>query len=339
MRAARGRYPELSRLAVGPRSASRSLRAAFTLVELLVVIAIIGILVALMLPAVQAAREAARRMQCSNKLKQIGLALHNYHGVYGSFPPGNIDQAVSQSQEWGWAVFLLPYLEQEPLHSQLAPNERRFVELLSDPAARAMCQISLDGFRCPSDRTPRLLEGTEQPRDLDGVASVGPNFFGATSNYIGVTGFWQIGALPANGILSANSEVNFRDIVDGTSNTFAVGERDFYCAAGLWAGVRDARASGPRGADYVLGRVSYKMNAVKNVGNPSCCQAFSSPHPGGAHFALCDGGVRFVSENISFHNGGVVDFTTPVSTRTIAADLGTYQRLGIMDDEQPIEAF
>lgn len=303
------------------------------------VIAIIGILVALMLPAVQAAREAARRMQCSNKLKQIGLALHNYHGVYNSFPPGNIDEAVSQSQEWGWAVFLLPYLEQEPLHAQLAPNERRFVELLSDPAARSMCQISLDVFRCPSDRTPKLLENTEQPRDLDGVAAVGPNFFGATSNYLGVTGFWDVGVLPANGILSANSEVDFRDIVDGTSNTFAVGERDFYCAAGLWAGVRDARASGPRGADYVLGRVSYKMNAVKNVGNPSCCQAFSSSHPGGAHFALCDGGVRFVSENIDFDNAGVVDFTTPVAIRTIAADLGTYQRLGITDDEQPIEAF
>jgi len=304
-----------------------------------VVIAIIGILVALMLPAVQAAREAARRMQCSNKLKQIGLALHNYHGVYSSFPPGNIDQSVSQSQEWGWAVFLLPFLEQEPLYSRLRPKDRRFVELLSDPGARSMCQISVPVFRCPSDRTPALLEGTEQRRDLDGVASVGTDFFGATSNYIGVTGFWDIGVLPANGVLSANSDVDFKDIVDGSSNTFAVGERGFYCAAGIWAGVRDARSSGPRGADYVLGRVSYKMNAVKNLGNPSCCQAFSSPHPGGAHFALCDGSVRFVSENINFHNAGVVDFRSPVLIRTIAADLGTYQRLGIMDDEEPIEAF
>jgi prepilin-type processing-associated H-X9-DG protein len=221
----------------------------------------------------------------------------------------------------------------------LAPNDRRFVELLNDPAARGLCQLPLAVFRCPSDRTSQLLEGTDQPRDLDGVAPVGPNFFGATSNYIGVTGFWEIGVDPANGVFGANSEVEFHDIIDGTSNTFAVGERDFYCAAGLWAGVRDARGRGPRGADYVLGRVSYKMNAVKNVGIPSCCQAFSSPHPGGAHFAMCDGAVRFVSENIRFDNAGVTDFTTPVPIRTIAADLGTYQRLGIVDDEQPVEGF
>jgi prepilin-type processing-associated H-X9-DG protein len=278
-------------------------------------------------------------MQCSNNLKQIGLALHNYENSYKCFPPGNMDYGVSQSQEWGWPVFLLPYLEQGPLYGQVAPNERRFVELLNDPVARSLCQIPLAVFRCPSDRTPPLLEGTDQPRDLDGVAPVGINFFGATSNYIGVTGFWEIGILPANGVLSANSSVKFRDIIDGTSNTFAVGERDFYCAAGIWAGVRDARAAGPRGADYVLGRVSYKMNAVKNVGVPSCCQAFSSPHPGGAHFALCDGAVRFVSETIRFNNAGVVDFATPIKIATIAADLGTYQKLGIMDDDQPVEAF
>jgi len=320
-------------------SAGRVRTTGFTLVELLVVIAIIGILVSLLLPAVQAAREAARRMQCSNKLKQIGLALHNYHDTYLSFPPGNMDYGVPQSQEWGWAVFLLPYMEHGPLHGQLAPNDRRLVELLVDPVAASLSQMPLAAFRCPTDRTPELLKGTEQIRDMDGVATVGTDFFAATSNYIGVTGFWEIGILPANGLFSANSETKFRDIVDGTSNTFAVGERDFYCAAGTWVGVRDARGRGPRGADYVLGRISYKMNAVRNVGNPSCCQAFSSPHPGGTQFLLCDGAVRFVSENIIFHNAGVTDFTTPVKIKTIAADLGTYQRLGIIDDEQPIEKF
>jgi prepilin-type N-terminal cleavage/methylation domain-containing protein/prepilin-type processing-associated H-X9-DG protein len=317
----------------------RRARAAFTLIELLVVIAIIGILIALLLPAVQMAREAARRMQCSNKLKQIGLALHNYESTYKSFPPGTIDYGVPQSQEWGWAVFLLPFLEQPALHEQLAPNNRRFFELLDDSVDRRLCQVPLSVFRCPSDRSAELLEGTDQPRYLDGVAQVGTNFYGAVSNYIGVTGFWAIGVDPANGVFGANSEVTFHDIVDGTSNTFAVGERDFYCAAGLWAGVRDARGHGPLGADYVLGRVSYKMNAVKNVGNPSCCQAFSSPHPGGAHFAMCDGAVRFINENILFHNGGITDFTTPVKIRTISENLGTYQKLGIMDDEEPVGPF
>jgi prepilin-type N-terminal cleavage/methylation domain-containing protein/prepilin-type processing-associated H-X9-DG protein len=327
------------RPACSPQPRARRPGAAFTLVELLVVIAIIGILVALLLPAVQSAREAARRVKCSNHLKQIGLALHNYHDVHNAFPPGTIDYGVPDSQEWGWAVFMLPYVEQQGLYDQLAPNNRRFVELLSDPAARTLCQFHLELFRCPSDRTPRLLQGTDQVRDLDGVAPVGPNFFGATSNYIGVTGFWEIGIDPANGLFGANSEVDFRDLVDGTSNTFAVGERDFYCAAGLWAGVRDARGRGPRGADYVLGRVSYKLNAAKNVGNPSCCQAFSSSHPGGAQFALCDGSVRFVSENIRFDNAGVTDFTTPLKITTIAPALGTYQRLGIVDDQQPVGDF
>ena len=324
--------------AIHQRTDSRR-RAAFTLIELLVVIAIIGILIALLLPAVQMAREAARRMQCSNKLKQIALAVHNYQSAYRSFPPGTVDYGVPQSQEWGWAVFLLPFLEQKALQDQLAPNARRFVELLNDPVDRQLCQVPLAVFRCPSDRSDELLQGTDQPRDLDGVAQVGPNFYGATSNYIGVTGFWAIGVDPANGVFGANSETTFHDIVDGTSNTFAVGERDSYCAAGLWAGVRDARGHGPRGADYVLGRVSYKMNAVKNVGNPSCCQAFSSPHSGGAHFAMCDGSVRFINENIRFHNAGITDFTTPVKIRTIAENLGTYQRLGIMDDEQPVGKF
>ncbi len=89
----------------------------------------------------------------------------------------------------------------------------------------------------------------------------------------------------------------------------------------------------------MLGRISYKMNAVRNVGNPSCCQAFSSPHSGGAQFVMCDGAVRFINENIIFHNAGITDFTTPVKTRSIAVDLGVYQRLGIIDDKQPVEGF
>ena len=313
-------------------SVDRRSRSAFTLVELLVVIAIIGILIALLLPAVQAAREAARRMQCSSRLKQLGLAMHNYANTHQAFPPGCIDDGVRQRQQWGWGVFLLPFLERISLHRDLAPNDRRLVDLLNDPAARVLVQVPIPMFRCPSDRTPKLLEKTDQIRDLDGEAPVGTDFFGATSNFIAVTGFWDIADEPANGVFSRNSAVDFPQIRDGTSNTFALGERDFYCAAGIWAGVRDARGGGPRGADYVLGRVSIKLNDPRNVGNDRCCEGFSSPHPGGANFALCDGSVRFINENIRFNNAGVTNFNFPVPVGAFAPSLGTYQKLGIRND-------
>ena len=318
------------------RSAGGRSRAAFTLVELLVVIAIIGILIALLLPAVQAAREAARRMQCSSRMKQVALACHNYENALGCFPPGCIYDGVRQRQQWGWAVFLLEYLEKGSLYRELAPNDRRLVDVLNEPADRSLVQQPMAVFRCPSDRTPELLERTEQIRDLDGEAPVGTDFFGATSNFIAVTGFWDIGDFPANGVFFPNSSVSFRDIRDGASNTLALGERDFFCAAGIWAGVRDSLGSGPRGADYVLGRVSIKMNDPRNVGNDRCCEGFSSAHPGGANFALCDGSVRFVNENIRFNNAGVVNFNFPMSIGGFGATLGTYQKLGIRDDGQVI---
>ncbi len=318
------------------RSAGAGSRSAFTLVELLVVIAIIGILIALLLPAVQAAREAARRMQCSSRMKQLALAMHNYENAMGVFPPGCIDDGVPQRQQWGWGVFLLPYLEKGPLYRELSPTDRRFVDVLNDQRLRRLIQDPLAMFRCPSDRTPVTLKNTEQIRDLDGEAPVGTDFFGGTSNFMGVNGFWDLGDLPANGVLFPNSAVSFSNIRDGTSNTFALGERDFYCAAGIWAGVRDARGSGPRGADYVLGRVSIKMNDPRNVGNDRCCEGFSSPHPGGANFAFCDGSVRFINENIRFNNAGVVNFNVPVGVGGFAASLGTYQKLGIRDDGEVI---
>ena len=317
----------------------RNPRSAFTLVELLVVIAIIGILIALLLPAVQGAREAARRMQCSSRLKQVTLAMHNYHSAHSAFPPGTIHDGVRQRQQWGWAVFLLPHLERGSLHGELAPNDRRLVDVLNHSVARELVQIRISTFRCPSDRTPALLEDTEQIRDMDGEASVGTDFFAATSNFIGVTGFWDIGDRPANGVLFPNSAVSFRDIRDGTTNTFAFGERDFYCAAGTWAGVRDSMGSGPRGADYVLGRVSIKINDPRNTGNDHCCEGFSSAHAGGANFALCDGSVRFINENIRFSNAGVTDFNTPVAVGMFGPSLGTYQRLGVRDDGQVLQEF
>lgn len=138
-------------------------RQGFTLVELLVVIAIIGILVGLLLPAVQAAREAARRMQCSNNLKQLGLAVQNYHDVYKSLPSGFITNypagalntaammSVTQRTHWSWGAFVLPYIEQTALYNTLNPGQTSMDGLLATPGGLAALTTSLPSFQCPSD--------------------------------------------------------------------------------------------------------------------------------------------------------------------------------------------
>ena len=318
--------------------ANRKARFGFTLVELLVVIAIIGILIALLLPAVQAAREAARRMQCTNNLKQIGLALHNYHGTHGCFPPGYISMS-SNVPEWGWPVFILPYIEQDPLYKELNVNRRRLADVLADGTYRQLVQASLPAFRCPSDTTPELL-----PRALREFHSeIEP----ATSNYIGVSGLFDRGGGTAtsrvdnNGLLFGNYSVQFRDMTDGTSHTIAVGERHKRCGSGAWCGNRNPADPSWLGAYFVQGRVSIPLNH-KNEPNPdlaenTCTEGFGSSHSDGANFLLGDGSVRFFANSIDFNNGGV-DVNAQVGSVTAlqAQNLGLYQLLGIRDDGQPI---
>jgi len=193
------------RQAVEPR---RFQRAGFTLIELLVVITIIGILIALLLPAVQAAREAARRMSCTNNLKQIGLAIHTYHDAYRLFPQGYINQPALH-EAWGWTVFILPYLEQKPLHDRLDVNDRRLTDLMTDVAELPLLQIRLEVYRCPSDNTPDLLP--HELRHFEGVTwPLHPDFEPATSNYMGDRGFFdKPAAFKNDGIFFGNSRVNF----------------------------------------------------------------------------------------------------------------------------------
>jgi len=312
-------------------------RRAFTLVELLVVIAIIGILIALLLPAVQAAREAARRTQCSNNLRQLGLAMHNYHAALNCFPPGfMVRGSLGQGTPggWAWGVFLMPYIEQSPLQDKLSPAKYTLEQVINDPALLPMLQTELAVFRCPSSLIGplRTHKGVPYPK----VAS---------ANYTCCRGFYSFtGAThltkPNNGVLYGESGTRIEDVTDGTSNTLALGERTAFGANlsddGSWPSWCGPGGGGPM--NTVSSEVADKLN------HPTSTGAFSSHHPGGAMFCFVDGSVHFISESIrsgsaglpTGNNGNPADFLQAAAQGRV----GTYQLLGVRNDGQPIgEAF
>ena len=275
-------------------SGSKS-RRGFTLIELLVVIAIIAILVALLLPAVQQAREAARRSQCKNNLKQIGLAMHNYHDVHNTLPPGiiGVDRTngphnINGSNSFGWGTMILPMLDQVNLYKELNTK----LPLL-DSANSLPIQKVLSVYRCPSD----TAADTWDLNDTSAAFLVTL----ASSNYPGHFGTLELDACAmtpnqqclGDGFLFHNSSVRFRDITDGLSSTFLAGERrsgdpgDFNTT---WVG---APPNGEDALARVLGAADHTPNHPDNH-----LDDFSSQHTGGCHMLAGDGAVHFVSENI-----------------------------------------
>jgi prepilin-type N-terminal cleavage/methylation domain-containing protein len=309
-----------------------SVRPAFTLVELLVVIAIIGVLVALLLPAVQAAREAARRSSCSNKLRQLAIGLHNHHDTRDKFPPGAQNNVFPQPNPAGntttfiagtsWIVFTLPFIEQQPLYQQY-----RFDLPYNNAANAAVGNVIVPTLYCPSGPDPKKY--TDPNAVVTGNPSthyygvMGPS--GAADNFQlvigGVTyqyrngdpntnGSWSYHGIlshyrESTGSISTNRIVRMSDILDGTSNTLMLGEISVNLPV-LVPGTTVTQTNqyrtwirGNSGGSGATKNVRFPINSTfYNGSNNFNDISFGSQHPGGAQFALGDASVRFIPKTI-----------------------------------------
>jgi prepilin-type N-terminal cleavage/methylation domain-containing protein len=287
------------------RGAIRRSRSGFTLIELLVVIAIIAVLISLLLPAVQQAREAARRSQCQNNLKQIALATHNFHDVYGKFPYATLDLQPSETTS-SWATGLtqvLPFLEQDSIASRW--NEKLPRNSTDDSDGDGYTNAMLQQMLIPTYTCPSMSPPPEPIGGAENRAYCSYLFAAGTPNatalhyaiYSGLPEQQYDGViLPQKRDLAINQQTDIGDITDGTSNTFLVGETDF-------RGVNNQPSTTPGGVwaygyiGYAWGTTFHPLN--KHDHTSGGYGGFRSEHTGGAHFAWTDGSIRFLSENIN----------------------------------------
>jgi prepilin-type N-terminal cleavage/methylation domain-containing protein/prepilin-type processing-associated H-X9-DG protein len=275
------------------------MRKAFTLVEVLVVISIIGVLLALLLPAVQTAREASRRMQCQNNLKQIGLALLNYQSNHKVFPPGYVSQVDKDGNDtgpgWGWAALILPHMEEAGVFNRIQLDLP--IEDTSNKAARIS---EIPGYYCPTESYRRIW--TAKRANGSEICEV------AESNYVGVFGTTEPG-VDGDGLLFRNSKVAIRDIIDGTSKTLAVGERTHQLGHATWVGSvtnatldpgddnPQAQGVAEQGAGMTLGHVGEGVGPGA-VGED--VNQFYSLHGSGTNFSFADGHVNFLRTDMDY---------------------------------------
>jgi len=291
---------------------SRARQRGFTLIELLVVIAIIAILIALLLPAVQQAREAARRSQCTNNLKQLGLAFHNYHDVYKSFPPaatvakpiatGTTAVNMDKIHAWPWPMRLLPYIEQTALFNEIGVGDSSITvpttnltttndfTTASAGSIESLLTKQIPVFMCPSASGKEINKYQH---------NMGTLMYAMTS---------RIAVYPSG---STTHTKGIGDILDGTSNTVLVGEKvlmdaPFVSIGATWA---SHRPCGSRiGIVHHASAMNTPFDGVHDAANNCYTEnapssnatrvVVASSHPGGAHLLMCDGSVHFVSENI-----------------------------------------
>ncbi|AGA30244.1 DUF1559 domain-containing protein [Singulisphaera acidiphila] len=325
-------------------------RRGFTLIELLVVIAIIAVLIALLLPAVQAAREAARRSQCVNNLKQIGLAMHNYHDTLGSFPSGSMVNTGWSGPWWAWSVFILPQMEQTNLYNainfSLGNGGNMSVE------HRTVYRSLIATYLCPSDDSNRLFDD----RKWTNINDLGTSYSAAPLNYIVSWGDQKTGnpifdiystegagrGWGCNntftgmfGDCSSGAVTTIASCTDGTSNTFLAGENSpNYNGQLLWV-----NGHGAYGGTIIP--LNWKTNLKDGETDPTdgtvcstayitaieathCFRnqvynfAFKSKHPGGANFCFADGSIRYIKQTINPRTYAAL--STRAKSEVISAD-------------------
>jgi prepilin-type N-terminal cleavage/methylation domain-containing protein/prepilin-type processing-associated H-X9-DG protein len=286
----------------GFRSAHPS---AFTLIELLTVIAVIAILVGLLLPAVQAARESARRAQCSNHLRQVGLALLSYHESHGVLPSGYVSSVTSSGTDsgpgWGWAALSLPYMEETPLWMTLD-----FRQPIESPSNTGRKQL-ISSLLCPSNDLANPTWPAEV-RDASGdpqsfICDVG---FAA---YVGMMGSTDNGP-SFDGLFFRNSHVRIRNITDGTSHTIAVGERAYRLGDATWVGAVTGAMMFPDDDEGEIAVPHLKPSSGMVLGHVGLGNGPNSPtseinqffslHSGGINFVFADAHVAFLEESIAY---------------------------------------
>ena len=312
------------------KSQSKQSRFGFTLVELLVVIAIIGILIGMLLPAVQQVREAARRTQCSNNLRQVSLAMLNYESSHMNFPPGNFVVDDKLPSGWGNSFYVatLPFLEQNNLASQYSPQAGGWLGGNPGIANREVLRdVLIPSLRCPSSSMPEFPAALDEKVMGDNLGAEG-GVTGMSPNYAGVTGSSEHstaepgdenGIDSAGGILlqpgpDANeTTVTFGQIPDGSTNTILLGEQSDWLLSDDGEqldgrsdsnhGFQMGTMGNNNGRRFNLTTVRHPINtrlinvAVGSAGNTGPNRPIISAHPGGAHVSVADGSVHFLSED------------------------------------------